>query len=301
MQRIALWTFLLPVLLSPLACSGGGGGGAAPRTTTEATPAAAATITGPPGTALEGLVLSIPAGAVTAPVTVSVEVGSAGATNGQAIAGPAAKFGPEGLTFAVPATLDLPYDPGAVTGGLLGGLRVQLRDDRSGAVTELLPDDVDPVAGTVQVQISHFSTCWVTFPIPTGGFDAVGTLALGGPDTAVLGTTLKIGDLGFLVPGVYTFLDEFTEFPGPPGNLDYIVVMNIFEAPGASLSMTIAVDGVDYGYICTNVNGSSYPCGNLTIDPIAQSVTFDDVVAEPAGENATAPLLLNGVIQWTGN
>ncbi|MDE2292071.1 MAG: NHL repeat-containing protein, partial [Elusimicrobia bacterium] len=78
------------------------------------------------------------------------------AANSLSPASPPTQFGPEGLQFAQPATVTLPYDPTEVTVSAAEELKVEYWNPTSGA-WEPQPSVVDVVAHTVTAQVRHFS------------------------------------------------------------------------------------------------------------------------------------------------
>ncbi|MDE2293762.1 MAG: T9SS type A sorting domain-containing protein, partial [Elusimicrobia bacterium] len=78
-------------------------------------------------------------------------------------ASPPTQFGPEGLQFAQPASVTLPYDPTEVTASAAEELKVEYWNPTSGA-WEPQPSVVDVVAHTVTAQVRHFSLYQVLAP-----------------------------------------------------------------------------------------------------------------------------------------
>jgi len=108
---------------------------------------------------IAGASVSIGPGALANPVSVVVGTGVPIAPQQaqQSAVGRTVVFGPEGLKFATPATLTIPFDPSSF-GGDFTGLKVFTRDAR-GRVTEVPPPlTVDALAGTVSFPSSHFSS-----------------------------------------------------------------------------------------------------------------------------------------------
>lgn len=80
-----------------------------------------------------------------------------------AAVGDAVEFGPHGLSFSQPATLELPYDPALLPpGGEEGSLQVHYWNAAAGA-WEALPSVVDKTARLVRAQTTHFSLYQVLF------------------------------------------------------------------------------------------------------------------------------------------
>lgn len=107
--------FIAVLLTAIAACSGYG---TPHRTTQSATiGAGGGEIVGATGSALEGLTLTIPAGALTGDTLVEIGPSAAGGMSlpGTAVrAGPQLSIGPPGTQLAVPARLTLPFDADAV-------------------------------------------------------------------------------------------------------------------------------------------------------------------------------------------
>ena len=70
--------------------------------------------------------------------------------------GPAATFGPDGLTFNQPVTITIPYTTGAVLNE--PNLKLFTRSESSDAWTEVSGITIDTVNKLIQVAVSHFST-----------------------------------------------------------------------------------------------------------------------------------------------
>lgn len=169
MRRLSiLLASLLPLLGA--ACSGSSGGGG-PVAVGEAGVSTTTVLTVPTGNVLAGLRLIIPAGALAAPTTITVGVGQPTDVNARSIVGPAAALGPGGLSFAVPAQLEIPFDTSNLVNFSTADVRVQARNDATGIVAELVPSRVDEVEGVATVAIDGFSTFWVTLPFLGPGFD----------------------------------------------------------------------------------------------------------------------------------
>ena len=148
---------------------------------------------------------------------------------------------------------------------------------------------------------------------PTGGeVVAEGTLTLAGPDAALFGGELVIGDVARLNgPGAaqtYFCLDANSRVSGfdfdvadgigdvvfgDPLNTFVLNAIDGLLGPGSSgVSMTIVLGGVDFDYLCTN-------CSGLSFDPMAEVIVFDDVEVDAiAGGPASGTLTLNGMIRY---
>ncbi len=130
---------LLAVALS--ACGGNGGEGGGP---------ASGTSIGSEGGELalpEGGRLTVPPGALDAEVAISVSVVSTPEIPGFEPVGPVYHFEPEGTTFAVPATVELPFDGD-------GEALVALWTDPDGSWTQLAATVGD---GVLVAEVEHFS------------------------------------------------------------------------------------------------------------------------------------------------
>ncbi|MCA9514883.1 MAG: hypothetical protein KC635_08075 [Myxococcales bacterium] len=148
---------LLLTLLAPVAAcdaDGGGGGGGE------------SAVIGPAGgklTAFGGqLVLEVPPNALDEDVTITAR--RVATPPGGLLAGHTFELGPEGLGFAVPATLTITVDGAAVTGGLGNpDLRVVHWVPDADAAFELEGGVTDSGTGRVRAPIEHFSMYGVSF------------------------------------------------------------------------------------------------------------------------------------------
>ena len=114
--------------------------------------------------ALAGAKVVVPPNAVNAPVTITIEAGTAVAvTAGDVTVGPAVRLGPSGTTFLVPVTVTLPFSA-AQAGG--EPVRVAHRDDVTRVVTIVPNPVVNHATGLVSVEISSFSTLQPAFTPP---------------------------------------------------------------------------------------------------------------------------------------
>ncbi len=111
---------------------------------------------------ITGLCVSVPVGAVTAPVSFSMRTDDAVIADplGFAPAGVLVQFDVGGLQFAEPVSVTLPYDVGAFTSGDARQEICVLKRDDAGNVIEVPPIgyDVDVDAGTVTFPTSGFSS-----------------------------------------------------------------------------------------------------------------------------------------------
>ncbi len=139
----------------------GGDDGAALAASTVPAEAGGSVAIAAPGSAVDGAGVAIPPGALD--VDTRVVVSSAAQLDvpqpqANRSAGPAVRFGPEGLAFSTPATLTLPFDPSSLPDGVdpLEALDV-LRVQEDGTTTVLQPSSVDVDAGLLTVPTSGFS------------------------------------------------------------------------------------------------------------------------------------------------
>lgn len=118
---LAAVMFTMAALLGLAGC-GGGGGDATPAAT--ATTASVATIGAAGGVVTEssGAGVTVPAGALSTDTPIGVAQSSAGAPAmpaGLQAFGPMVAFTPHGTSFAVPATITVPFDPSSVPAGTM--------------------------------------------------------------------------------------------------------------------------------------------------------------------------------------
>lgn len=153
----AAWTIVLLGERPPAAT-------ACPAGRCPALEAGAAAVLQPDGDAAhEQVRLEVPAGALTDRAVISLTRAPEGtappralAPDGDAelaLAGPIIRLEPDGLTFARPARLTVPYDPGVITEGSRPAV---VHVDAGGAVL-IEPATFDPDAGLVSVELAHFS------------------------------------------------------------------------------------------------------------------------------------------------
>jgi hypothetical protein len=151
------------IVLASCSSGGSGGGGGSTRIAGEFG-TNGGVLAGEPGTALEGVRLEIPAGALAQSVELSVtEVRQPGAGEELPPGGVVIDIGPSGTTFAIPATLHLPYED-ADGDGEVDGLGILEGD----VIAMTLPDAASDWTGcellgrnevdnTVTVAVDHLS------------------------------------------------------------------------------------------------------------------------------------------------
>lgn len=106
--------------------------------------------------------LTVPAGALTSDVLVSVAAAQPAPLAGMFAVGLAYSFAPAATTFAVPAQMVLAFDRTQVSAVVLGSEFLVAWRDHAGQVTTLLPTTVDSVSLTVPV--SALGDYWVVVP-----------------------------------------------------------------------------------------------------------------------------------------
>ena len=107
-----------------------------------------------------GAELEIPAGAVSGDTPITVERSEPSATDTRVV-GDVYEFGPEGVTFTVPVTITLPYDPADLPAGVSPRL-LRLHTLVNGR-WQVVPGSVDAENHTVSGSTTHFST-WAVLP-----------------------------------------------------------------------------------------------------------------------------------------
>ncbi|MUU78296.1 hypothetical protein [Winogradskyella endarachnes] len=143
-----------------------------------------------------------------------------------------------------------------------------------------------------------------------------GTIQLSGADTAVVGSSLTVGNIdsdALDTTGTSSsvvLLDENTTFVnGEIESSDYsnafIIVAAEFNAVDEadvekSISMTIVKNGVQMSYVCTSpatTSGGNIDCGTgFSVDKVEQEIIFSNTtVINVENENV---LTMNGVIQY---
>jgi len=117
--------------------------------------------------ALAGLKLTIPPDALASDALISVHPGVTTEAAGLLVLSEAALFLPGGTRFDPVASLTMPFDPGLLPARTSSAdLLVMLRDEVTGQIEELTPNTVDELAGRVEVDLPHLSTCWVAVQLP---------------------------------------------------------------------------------------------------------------------------------------
>ena len=112
---------------------------------------------------LAGAAVNVPAGALATDTTVALARATAIDGRGTDVVGDALRISPADASLSAAATITLPYDPDRVPIGTLPGrLRVVVGDGVGGTTGVVVPDAVDPDAGTVTFTTTMFGTFWVT-------------------------------------------------------------------------------------------------------------------------------------------
>ena len=144
---------LLAALLVACSTPSGDGGGEEPTV-----------VTAPAGP-IGGAAVSVPAGATPDPSVVVVAQGTDVVDDGFEPVGPAVKLLPDGLAFAVPVAVTVPFDAARLPAdATVEDLVALLRDDGTGAVEALAPSAVDAAAGLLRFETTHFSTAQAGAP-----------------------------------------------------------------------------------------------------------------------------------------
>jgi hypothetical protein len=115
---------------------------------------------GPAGGQVEagGAAIVVPAGALDEPVVFSIAGVDGTATIDDHVAvGPVVEILPAGTVFAVPATVRVPYDPGAIPEGANEEQVVVFTADRLDGTFDVLETSVDEGSNTASVEVSHLS------------------------------------------------------------------------------------------------------------------------------------------------
>jgi len=124
--------------------------------------AAGATLAGPGG----GMTLIVPAGAVSAATTVRLQVATNPVLDPTAVAGSIYSISPSNLTFSVPATVRVGYDPARRPAGMLEDA-LRARAFVAGAWTELVGGSASPSTRTVEAPIDGGGTVSVGWVSPS--------------------------------------------------------------------------------------------------------------------------------------
>ncbi len=133
-------------------------------------------VAGPDQGAIDGAAVDVPPGAVTEDTVVVVATAPELVPPAGEGLGPTVFFGPEGLDFGTPVTVQLPFDPAAV-GGDFDDLEIYTRDEDGNISLVPGPYDLaDAANGIISVQVSGFSSYVVAGPqaAPRKTFDLNG-------------------------------------------------------------------------------------------------------------------------------
>ena len=103
---------------------------------------------------LDGMALVIPAGALASDVVITITRES-GTPTGLNAAGDVFKFEPDGLAFASPVTVTLPYDAATATGHE-SDINIFSSSTLAGPWTALSERSIAPTAHTITAQTTHF-------------------------------------------------------------------------------------------------------------------------------------------------
>ena len=102
--------------------------------------------------------LVVPAGALDRAVTFSIaRADGTAAIDDFVVVGPLIEVRPAGTVFEVPATVRVPYDPGALPGGTEAGRIVLLTADRLDGSFAALPTSVDTASSTASAPVAPLS------------------------------------------------------------------------------------------------------------------------------------------------
>ena len=159
MNRSYLQRAIMLVLGLGMGCTGGGSTNNTADTVTQTVGVMGAEITvsaaGNP--TIAGTTLLIPAGALAQDTPITVTVGSeiAQSTSSESGAGPSVRFSPDGLVFAKPATLTLPFAAAKQPSGSSLAVDYSSVNGRGQYAGSALT--IDRNAGTVSVDIAHFT------------------------------------------------------------------------------------------------------------------------------------------------
>ncbi|WP_372752841.1 hypothetical protein [Mariniflexile sp.] len=143
-----------------------------------------------------------------------------------------------------------------------------------------------------------------------------GTIQLSGPDTAAIGTSLKVGNIdidGLDTTGTsksVTLLDENTNIEDGelvPTNFSnaFVIVAVQFSAEDMAdgekaISMAILKNGEEFRYVCTTPSETSSfdtDCGTgFSVDKTNKKVTFQNTTV--INTDTGTILTMNGVVTW---
>ncbi len=125
-------------------------------------------VAGPEQGSIDGAAVDVPPGAVTQNTVVGVATAPELVPPAGEGLGPTVFFGPEGLEFGEPVTVQLPFDPAALDGDFTD-LEIYTRDENGNISLVPGPYNLDDAGGgVISVQVSGFSSYLVSGPILIG-------------------------------------------------------------------------------------------------------------------------------------
>ncbi len=227
----------------------------------------------------------VPAGAVSQPSAILIGTSPVLRSPSEEVGGgvgPTVFFGPEGLEFATPVTVTIPFDADAIDGDDTSGLSVFTRDE-NGDVTEITDFTVDVDAGTVTFAVSHFSS----FRVFLAGLDAPFDLDGDGVDDLIIKAPEALGGKG----RVYVFSG------GPIDDFDVSTTQASYALDGVG-----AIEGFGNDFAVGDVTGDGQPDLVVLGDGVADGTAY--VFAGGAGfmseDRDGADFRLDGAVGFGG-
>jgi hypothetical protein len=164
----ALAALFAAIAVAALSCGGGTPSGTQPVPNHDAPTSSVIGQDGGSVSTPGGASVTIPAGALTASLTVTVTPSSAPGPSGTTMVGPQYDLGPDGTTFAKPATVTLAFDPARIPAGKSAkDVVVYTSSGGSSSFTRLPTTPVD--ATHVSATTTHFSSVGPAVPEPAPG------------------------------------------------------------------------------------------------------------------------------------
>ncbi|MCE9637589.1 MAG: hypothetical protein K8T90_17970 [Planctomycetes bacterium] len=154
---------------------------------------ASTTIEAADGLGLDGLSITVPSGSLAFPALISMtRTDSFFVDDTNHVAGTTVSFEPSGTTFAIPASVTVPFDPDAFDDPL-SELAIVVEDSATGAQQTIPASSVDTTNSTATFPVSHFSRFQPISPRPRPVRGTFVELELRGKSLPGFGTEITFG------------------------------------------------------------------------------------------------------------
>lgn len=217
---------------------------------------------------MDGVTLTIPAGALAADTAIAVT--TTAAPSGYTLASSAYKFSPDGTTFAKAITVAIPLTSAATGAHLFWSNAANGYDDLGGTVN----------GTTLTGQVSHFSVGFAATPANDGGMadGSAGTSGQAGADGGSSDSSVQDA-----APEAVPQSDDVMAYVGS-WNITSVVPGSCQGMPigpqtsplmirAGSTAGTIVIDGAAFGTYQNNGTGPVMPCADFAFDVVGTMAT----------------------------